>query len=69
MRIDRSGEEIARDLMAEAERVWGSQTAQELKGEIDTHAQHLSAIGKYVLPLDGDEPDLLVAPYPEREAE
>lgn len=69
MRIDRSGEEIARDLMAEAERVWGADDAQNLKGEIETHAQHLAVIGKYALPLDNDEPDMLVAPYPEVEAE
>ena len=69
MRIDRSKEEIARDLMATAVKVWGAEKAEELRSEIDTHARHLSLVGKYVLPLDSDEPDFVVAPYPEGEAE
>ena len=55
--------------MASAVKVWGADKAEELRGEIDTHARHLSLIGKYDLPLDGDEPDFIVAPYPEGEAE
>lgn len=69
MRIDRPREEIAQDLMAAAVKVWGAEKAAELRSEIDTHARHLSLIGKYDLPLDADEPDFIVAPYPEVEGE
>lgn len=69
MRIDRTGEEIARDLTAAASKTWGSERADALKNEIETHAKHLSLVGRYDLPLDGDEPDFLVAPYPEVEAD
>ncbi len=69
MRIDRSKEEIAQDLTAAAVKTWGADRAEALRGEIETHARHLSIIGKYNLPLDADEPDFVVAPYPEVEAD
>ncbi len=69
MRIDRSKEEIAQDLTAAAVKTWGAKRAEELQDEIRTHARHLSLLGKYNLPLDGDEPDFVVAPYPAEEGE
>ncbi len=62
MRIDRSKEEIARDMLDAAARIWGPEHAEALHSEIDGCADHLSRIGRYVLPLDDDEPDFLVAP-------
>ena len=62
MRIDRSKEEIARDMLDAAAKIWGPEHAEALRSEIDGCADHLSRIGKYELPLDDDEPDFLVAP-------
>ncbi len=62
MRIDRPKDEIARDMMEAAAKIWGPEHAETLRAEIDSCSDHLSRIGKYVLPLDTDEPDFLVAP-------
>ena len=64
MRIDRSKDEIARDMLDAAAKIWGAEHVETLRSEIDGCADHLSLIGRYVLPLDGDEPDFLVASCP-----
>ena len=67
MRIDRPKDEIARDMLEAAAKIWGPEHAEALRSEIDSCADHLSRIGRYVLPLDDDEPDFLVAPRLEGE--
>ncbi len=69
MRIDRSKEEIAGDMLDAAAKIWGPEHAQALRSEIDGCADHLSRIGRYELPLDDDEPDFLVAPCLDGEVE
>lgn len=62
MLLDRSKEEIARDLMEQAARTWGAERAEALRSQIDDTAESLSLIGRHALAIDGEEPDFLVAP-------
>ncbi len=59
MLLDRSKEEIARDLLAQAERAWGAGRAEALRAQIDESAEALARIGAYPVALDGDQPDYL----------
>jgi hypothetical protein len=68
MRIDRPKDAIARDMLESASKIWGVEHAESLRAEIEGSAGHLSRVGKYVLPLDGDEPDFLIAPLFDGEA-
>ncbi len=60
--IGRSKEEIARDLREQAEKNYGPERAEALRGAIEDTARNLSLIMGQALPIDGDEPDFLVAP-------
>ena len=60
--LNRSREEIARDLTEDAKRVWGPERAAALKAEIDKVAGWISIIVPKQLELESDEPDYLVAP-------
>lgn len=62
MLLDRSKEEIARELLARATECWGAERAEDLRKPIEDAATSLSLIARYTLELDGDEPDFLVAP-------
>lgn len=60
--LNRSKEEIARDLTEAAEKVWGPERATALKAEIDKVADWVSLVTPQSLDLEADEPDYLVAP-------
>ncbi len=60
--LDRSREEIARDLTEQAEKTWGTERAAALRAEIDKVADWISLIAPEKADLEGDEPDFLVAP-------
>jgi hypothetical protein len=62
MLLDRSKEEIARDLLARATAAWGAERTEELRAQIDETAGWLATVGRYPVKLEGDEPDFLVAP-------
>lgn len=67
MLLDRPKEELARDLLEQATKHYGPERAQALQKEIDRVAGWLSLIAPHRLPIDGDEPDFLVAPQAEGE--
>ena len=67
--LDRSREEIARDLTEQAEKTWGPERAAALREEIDKVADWISLIAPEKADLEGDEPDFLVAPASEREGQ
>lgn len=67
--LNRSKEEIARDLVAQATRTWGTDRVDALRGQIEETADWLSAVGSHRLEIDGDEPDFLVDPAAGREAQ
>ncbi len=62
MLLDRPKEEIARDLLEQATKVYGHARAEELRTEIDKVAGWLSLIAPHRLEIDADEPDFVVAP-------
>ncbi len=69
MILNRSREEIARDLTEKAIRVWGPERAAALKSEIDKVADWISLVVPQPLALEADEPDYLVAPVTKGEVE
>lgn len=62
MMLNRSKEEIARDLTEEATRVWGPERAAAMKAEINKVADWISLVAPHQLDLEADEADYLVAP-------
>lgn len=67
--LDRSKDEIARDILERGARLWGSERAEAMKEDAEKIAESVAVIMKRSLPLDGAEPDFLVAPAQTREGE
>lgn len=69
MLLSDSKQQVERDLFDDAVRAWGPDRAEELRADIGKVAGWLALISKYEIAIEADEPDFLVAPDADEEAE